>query len=61
MVVSTLVDPAYGNCDRCGELVPRQNALDYDRDRSSDFSVVGVLFTTLASADAGVPKQPVQH
>jgi hypothetical protein len=61
VVVPTLVDPAYGNRDRCGELVTRQNPLGHDRDRPSDFSVVGVLFTTLASANAGVLEQPVQH
>lgn len=61
MVVPTLVDTAYGNRDRCGELVTRQNALGHDCDRPSDFSVVGVLFSTLASAHARVPEQPVQH
>ena len=61
MVVPTLVDPAYGNRNRCGELVTRQNTLGHDCDRLSDFSVVGVLFSTLASANAGVPEQPIQH
>lgn len=60
MVVSTLVDPADGKRDYCRELVPRQNALGHDRDRPSDFSVVGIFFTTLASTHDRVHEQPAQ-